>query len=87
MYPVKENFKNKVQQYGQNFNCEICKIETDTQTHLLNCFVLKELVPELKSTKVNCDDIFSKNINKMVKAGKLFKKVDKARKDFFNMNL
>ena len=27
---------------------------------------------EKKNKKVNCDDIFGKNINKMVKAGKLF---------------
>ena len=44
--------------------CEICKMEKD----LLNCHVLKNLVPELKDTKVKYEDIFGNNINKMVKA-------------------
>ena len=29
MFPVKENFKNKINKQGQNFNCEICKKEKD----------------------------------------------------------
>ena len=78
MFPVKENFKNKIKKHGQNFNCEICKTEKDTQKHLLQCQVLKAIVPELNDTKVKYEDIFG-NTNQMVKAGKLFKKVSKAR--------
>ena len=85
MYPVKVNFKNKVRQQGQNLNCEICKIEKDDQKHLLNCHVLKNLVPELKDTKVKYDDIFGNNINKMVKAGKMFHIVNKVRKEILLM--
>ena len=85
MYPVKINFKNKIQNYGQNLNCEICQVEQCDQKHLLNCYVLKNLVPELKNTKVSYGDIFSKNINKMVKAAKLFSTVDKARKNYLTM--
>ena len=85
MYPVKVNFKNKVRRQGQNFNCEICKIEKDDQKHLLNCYVLKNLFPELKGTKVKYDDIFGNNINKMVKAGKVLHIVNKARKEILEM--
>ena len=42
------------------------------------------MIPELKTTKVKYDDIFG-NINKMVKAVKLFKKVDKARKEILEL--
>ena len=71
MYPVKENFKNKMKKYGQNLHCEICKTEEDTQKRILQCHVLKTVIPELKTTKVKYEDIFG-NINKMVKAVKLF---------------
>ena len=27
MFPVKENFKDKIKNQGQNFNCETCKIK------------------------------------------------------------
>ena len=84
MYPVKINFKNKVKKQGQNFNCKICKIGRDDQKHLLQCLVLKNLVPELKETKVKYEDIFG-GINKMVKAVKLLKIVCKARNFFLEM--
>ena len=83
MYPVKLNFKNKVKKHGKNFNCEICKVEEDDQKHLLECPILQNLVPELETTSVKYDDIFG-NIEKMVKAGKLLKKVCDARKDFLD---
>ena len=30
MFPVKENFKDKIKNQGQNFNCETCKIKKRT---------------------------------------------------------
>ena len=84
MFPVKENFKNKVKQHGQNIYCEICKVKRDNQKHLLQCTILKNLVPELKTTTVKYDDIFG-DIMKMVKAAKLLKKVCDARKEFLDM--
>ena len=71
MFPVKENFKNKVQQQGKNFNCEMCKINRDDQKHLLQCPILKNLVPELKNTTVTYEDIFG-DIDKLFVKGKLF---------------
>ena len=41
MFPVKEDFKDKIKTQGQNFNCETCKTKKDTQKHLLQCQVLK----------------------------------------------
>ena len=84
MYPVKLNFKNKVKKHGKNFNCEMCKVYQDDQKHLLQCPILKNLVPELKTTSVKYDDIFG-DIDKMVKAGKLLKKVCDTRKEFLDM--
>ena len=42
------------------------------------------MFPELKTTKVKYKDIFG-NINKMVKAAKLFTKVDEARKEILEL--
>ena len=78
MFPVKENFKNKINKQGQNFNCEICKKEKDKSKTFTPVSVLKDIVPELNNTKVKYKNIFG-NTNQMVKAGKLFKKVIKAR--------
>ena len=80
MYPVKNNFKNKIKQQGISIYCELCKDKVDDQQHLLNCIILKKLVPELKDTQVEYKDIFG-SIDKMVLAVKLLMKVCSAREE------
>jgi len=45
MFPVKENFKNKIKKQGQNLNCELCKTETDNQKTLTQMSYSSEFGP------------------------------------------
>ena len=67
-------------QQGKDINCELCKLEIDNQEHLLNCQVLKNIVPELNKTSVRYEDIFGE-VEKIIPAGKLFEKISKAREE------
>ena len=82
MYSVKCNFKN---QYNGNYICDLCKIEDDTQEHLLQCKVLQYFVPEILSSNVWYEDIFG-NIDKIIPASKLLNKVCKERDLLLKLN-
>ena len=81
MYPVKCNFKN---QYKNNLLCHLCKMEDDTQEHLLKCKVLEHFVREIKQTNVEYKDIFG-TIEKIIQASKLLFKVCKERESLLNL--
>ena len=80
MYPVKCNFKN---QYQKNLLCDLCKIEEDSQEHLLKCKVLEHFVPEIKETEIAYKDIFG-TIEKMIPASRLLLKFCKEREYLLN---
>ena len=82
MYSVKCNFKN---QYNGNYICDLCKIEDDTQEHLLQCKVLQYFVPEILSSNVRYEDIFG-NIDKIIPASKLLNKVCRERDLLLKLN-
>ena len=73
MFNCKLNFQN--QQFKENLFCKLCKICIDSQSHLLECFVLRNCNEELKNnTKVKYDHIFG-NVDFQVEANKLLSKV------------
>ena len=77
MLNCKENFKNKYQ--GEFLFCELCKISADSQSHLMECHILTNCVPELRNNvSTKYQDIF-KNIDKQVKAIKLLTRVVEVR--------
>ena len=81
MLPVKCNFKNL---YLKNLMCDLCKIEEDSQEHLLKCKVLEYFVPEIKETQITYKDIFG-TIEKMIPASSLLLKVCKERESLLNL--
>ena len=81
MYAVKANFKN---QFKKSYLCDLCKLEDETQEHLMKCKVLKESIPELKITNIKYIDIFG-SIEKIIPAAKLLYKVCKERESLLNL--
>ena len=81
MYSVKNNFKN---QYQNNYLCDLCKIEDETQEHLLKCKVLQHFIPELKTTNIIYMDMFG-TIEKLIPASSLMYKVCKERESLLKL--
>jgi elongation factor P--beta-lysine ligase len=77
MYKCKENVKN---QFKNEFQfCELCKVSADSQSHLMECHILVNCVPELRNNLyIKYEDIF-KSVDKQVKAIKLLTKVIEVR--------
>ena len=78
MFDCKENFRN---QYKQDsfLNCQLCIVASDNQSHLLNCFVLKNSIPDLKNNKIIQYKHLFGTINEQVACIKLIDKVIKIR--------
>ena len=82
MYNVKNNFKN---QYGQALSCDLCKIEIDSQEHLLKCKVLEHLAPEIELRKhVQYAHIFG-SPSEVIQISKLFSKLCQEREKTLQM--
>ena len=69
--------------YGRNEQCPLCKLnETYTQQHLFNCMMIKLKSVELYNM---CDekyeDIFSSNLEKLIKVSKICTSIEKIRKE------
>ena len=82
MYSVKCNFKNN---FNENYICDLCKVEEDSQEHLLQCKVLQHFVPEILKSKVRYEDIFG-SIDQIIEASKLLKKICKEREELLKVN-
>ncbi len=52
---VKNNFRKM---YNGYILCPLCGIEVDTQEHMLKCIVVKSIIPELNSSKVDMSQIY-----------------------------
>ena len=50
MFECKENFKNKYEENTFLF-CELCTVSADCQSHLFDCYVLKNGIKELRSNQ------------------------------------
>ena len=81
MYSVKSNFKN---QYGDNLYCNLCKIEEDTQEHLLKCKVLQKFIPEIEEQNLHYKSIFG-DADDILKISKLLLKVTKERETLLTL--
>ena len=65
MLPVGFNF-------GKKIPCFACEMDDDTDSHLLNCFVLKLLSPEmLENSNVSIEDVYSTDMKKVLKCSKM----------------
>ena len=78
MFDCKNNFKNYYK--AENFLfCPLCIIGVDSQSHLLDCYVLKNSILELRqNTDVKYEHIFDE-IEYQVPAIKLLKIVTERR--------
>ena len=78
MFECKENFKNKYKNDSFLY-CQLCLVSVDNQNHIMNCFVLKNSVPELHNNKnIQYKHLFGTN-DQQVKFIKLIDKVIKIR--------
>ena len=78
MYDCKENFKNKYKNESFLY-WPLCLVALDSQSHLLNCFVLKNSIPDLKNNRnIDYKYLFGTN-DDQVKFVKLIDKVIKTR--------
>ena len=74
MFDCKQNFKNR---YGENIFlfCELCTVSADSQSHLLDCFVLKNCIIELRNNEhIRYEHIFE-SVDRQVPAVKLINKI------------
>ena len=75
---MKNNFTNK---YGTDIGCKLCKVQVESQQHLLKCDIL--------ATKVNIpdeiayEDIF-KGVEKQLLVVKVYKKLLREREMILN---
>ena len=77
MFECKQNFKNKHKK--ENLFCNLCKISIDSQSHLMDCFVLRNCNKELKNNKkVKYEHIFD-STELQIKAIQLLSEVVKTR--------
>ena len=80
------NFKMNFQNGSTNLLCPLGCLGNDRQDLILKCSVLALHLPELKSTKIQYKDIFSKNISKMRDAIELLSKAFKKREKLLEMS-
>ena len=60
--------------YGKDIKCFACQISRDTSEHLLECVVVKMKCPEImENTDSVFEDIFSSNMEKVLKIAKLLR--------------
>ena len=76
MFDCKGNFEN---QYAGTSFCRLCMISRDTQSHLFECYVLRNSVYELRlNQRVKYEHIFDNN-DRQVEAIKLLDNVIRKR--------
>ena len=82
MYNVKNNFRNNYKH--SNILCPLCNKEEDTQEHLFMCqaiFESCELLQSQESQTIKYEDIFSHDVNVLLKTAHLLKALVKTRAD------
>ena len=67
--------------YGKERKCPLCLTEDDTQSHLTECSIMKDSLPELISNQVNLQDAFSTDLIKADKITKLIEKIMQKRSE------
>ena len=78
MFDCKANFKNKYRE-NQFLFCELCLVKEDSQSHIFDCFVLKNSVKELRnSPNVKYEHIFE-DVEKQIPAIKLMYEIVSVR--------
>ena len=81
LFKLRCRMVNVGKNFGRADKCKLCKIEDDSQQHLIECTKIKEKVPEVKrNTKVKHDHIYSKSIKEKIEVVKLFDKAISAKK-------
>ena len=59
------NFKMNFKKGSESILCPLGCLQIDSQAKILNCPILKVYLPELLSTNIQYENIFSKSINKI----------------------
>ena len=72
--------------YGRKIACPLCKSDIgDTQEHMYKCIIMKISCQELfRNTETKYDDIFSKNINKLVEISKICESLARKRRELIS---
>ena len=80
MYNVKNNFRSNYKQ--SNILCPLCKKEEDTQEHMFTCQVINSNCEEKQCQEnqaIGYEDIFTKDLNQLLKAAHLLQALVKTR--------
>ena len=77
MIPTKENF-------GLEMKCSLCLVEQCTQSHVLDCIVLKLKCPKILKYDVNINDATKNNVHKMKKLAEVYDSAWKLREILLN---
>ena len=79
MTEVKTNFRGKY----ENFECDLCNKEDETQNHMLNCeAIMKKINDETKIP--DYDELFKGNFTTQLEIAKAFIRNMKIKKDLSN---
>ena len=77
MFNVRNNFRNNY--LAQDTMCPVCHESEDSQEHLFDCVPITLMVDQ---HECKYEDIFSKNINTLLKVSKVLKQIVDAREKF-----
>ena len=76
---VKTNFKGKY----ENFECEICLEENESQIHIINCKEINEQHENIEEIP-KYEELFSNNVKSQIKIARRFTQNMKIRKKLIN---
>ena len=79
LFKFRTRMVNVGHNYGNKKCCPLCKIEEDTQKHMLECIIMKLNCTEIYHSNSNYNDIFNLNEEKIVNVANLCEKVLRTR--------
>ena len=81
LFKARTRMLNVGENFGKKGPCPLCNLKEDTQSHLLDCIIVKMECPEIVENKENCSyaDIFCNSIEKMNNIAKLLHQAMRTR--------
>ena len=78
---------NVANNYGRKDQCPLCKINQDSQQHLIECLIIKITCPEIyNNVNIRYEDLYSDNTTKQKQITKLFETAIRKREEILQIN-
>ena len=76
---IRTHMLNVNYNYGKQTKCPLCLTEEDTQSHLIECSIIKDHFPELNSNDVKIQDALDADLAKADKVSKTIEQIMQKR--------